>query len=103
MTLYRRDAKRDKNEQQIVEVLRKRGFTVDRVSAPGFPDLVISKRYYPAAQMPDGYRVWFVEVKQPKGKLRASQLAWQEKWQGPKVIVLRSVEDAVRFPETEGK
>jgi hypothetical protein len=111
VSIHRRAAKRDVNEAQIVEVLRKRGFTVDRVSAPGFPDLVVSKRVHQGhfTLVEGGYvspivepAAWFVEVKQPKGKLRASQLAWQEKWQGPKVIVLRSVEDALRFPETEG-
>lgn len=89
MSLHRRAAKRDENEAAIVDVLRKRGFAVDFISAAGFPDLVVSK--HGAA--------WFVEVKQPKGKFKPAQIAWRERWQGPPPVTLRSVEDAIKFPE----
>ena len=82
------NAKRDANEKDIVEVLEKRGFNVERVSAPGFPDLVVSKNG----------SAWFVEVKRPKGTFTQAQLEFRTRWQGPKPWTLRSVEDALRFP-----
>ena len=96
MSLHRRDAKRDANERLIVEVLQKRGFHVDRVSAPGFPDLVVSKRGWLISGMP---QVWFVEVKRPKGRYTAKQIEWLAKWQGPTPYRLESVEDALAFPD----
>ena len=89
MSLHRRNPKRDGNEPIIVEVLQKRGFAVARVSGAGIPDLVVGK----------GDRLWLVEVKQPKGRYKPAQLAFREKWTGPPPITLRSIEDAMRFPE----
>lgn len=88
MTLYRVDAKRDSNEKPIVEVLEARGFTVDRVSAKGFPDLVVSK----------GGCAWFVEVKRPGAGFTPAQVAWRQRWRGPAPYTLRTVEDALAFP-----
>lgn len=83
----------------IVEVLQRRGFHVDRVSAPGFPDLVISKWVRARiADRPVGH-VWFAEVKRPKGRYTAKQIEWRAKWQGPEPYRLESVEDAIAFPE----
>ena len=98
MSLHRRDAKRDANERLIVETLQKRGFHVDRVSAPGFPDLVISKMVHTAIAgwIPS---MWLAEVKRPRGKYTAKQIEWRGKWQGPTPHCLRSVEDAIAFPE----
>ena len=88
MTLHRFAAKRDANEAAIVQVLERRGYCVDRVSAPGFPDLVVSRRG----------SVWFVEVKAPDGTLTPKQVKWRSRWQGPPVYTLRTVEDAIAFP-----
>lgn len=96
MSLNRRNPKRDSVEPQIVEVLQRRGFHVDRVSAPGFPDLVVTKRKGDIWQTG---RVWFVEVKRPKGRYTAKQVEWRAKWQGPEPYCLRSVEDALVFPD----
>lgn len=96
----RLNAKRDRVEPLIVETLQKRGFTVDRVSAPGFPDLVVSKTVSIGSHIFIVTRhVWFVEVKRPKGRFTAKQIEWRARWQGPEPITLRSVEDALTFPE----
>lgn len=87
MTIHRFDAKRDSNEPSIVEVLEAGGYTVDRVSAKGFPDLVVSKHG----------RAWFVEVKRPKGRFTPSQVEWRAKWQGPAPVTLRSVDEALAW------
>jgi hypothetical protein len=42
-------------------------------------------------------RVWFIEVKRPKGRYTAAQVIWRGKWQGPEPITVRSVEDVVSF------
>jgi hypothetical protein len=86
--LYRRAAKRDGNEAAIVDVLRHRGFAVAFVSGKGLPDLVVGK----------GDRLWWVEVKQPKGRFKPAQNAWRSQWTGPAPITLRTVEEALAFP-----
>jgi hypothetical protein len=73
-----------------VQVLRKRGFAVAFVSGTGIPDLVVGDK--------DGH-LWWVEVKQPKGRFKPAQVAWRSQWSGPAPITLRSVEDAIKFPE----
>lgn len=93
MSLHRKDPRRDTNERIIVQALEARGFHVDRVSAKGFPDLVVSKRFS------GGGDVWFVEIKRPKGKLTPAQVQWRENWQGPTPRTLRTVEEAMRFPD----
>lgn len=94
MSLHRRNPKRDAVEPLIVDALVARGFHVDRVSAPGFPDLVVSKRG------PNGSRhVWFIEVKQPKGRYTPKQITWRSKWQGPQPWTIRTVEEALKFPD----
>ena len=90
MSLHRRNPKRDHNELAIVEVLQKRGFHVDRVSAPGFPDLVATKHGC----------VWFIEVKRPKGGYTAKQIEWRSRWTGPEIYCIRSVDEASTFPES---
>lgn len=89
MSLNRRNPKRDHCEKSIVEVLQKRGFHVDRVSAPGFPDLVVTKHQ----------TAWFIEIKKPKGRYTAKQIEWRGKWRGPQVYCLRSVDEALKFPD----
>jgi Holliday junction resolvase len=77
---------RDKNEPEVIQALEAQGFTVDRISGKGLPDLLISK----------AGRMWLCEVKMPKGKLKPSQVEWAEKWRGPAPLVLRTVEDCAR-------
>jgi Holliday junction resolvase len=84
----RLNARRDANERPIIDALKAQGFHVTRINGTGVPDLLISKR-------PDFVRL--VEVKMPKGRYEKAQLAFREQWQGPPIITLRSVDDALRF------
>lgn len=88
--LARFAAKRDANEAPIVDALKAQGFSVARISGKGIPDLLVSKR-------PSFVRL--VEIKNPKGKNRQTedQAKFHESWQGPPIVTLRSVDDALRF------
>lgn len=81
----RQAAKRDTNEAEIVAALRQMGATVQHLSAPGVPDLLV------------GFRGnnYLLEVKTAKGKLTEPEHAWFEGWRGQCVIV-RSVEEALQ-------
>lgn len=83
MALFRRAAKRDAAEAAVIEALRLYGFTVQQVSIPHGPDLLIGRD--------DITRV--AEVKTGKGKLKAGQLDWWNSWRGNRVLVLRTVDD----------
>lgn len=85
MSLVRRAAKRDANETEIITALKRAGATVVRISAAGVPDLLI------------GYRgvTYLCEIKFQKGKLTPAQIAWHLDWQGDRVSVARSVEEAL--------
>lgn len=84
----------DLNQSKIVKALRSVGATVEITSQQGngFPDLVcgiFGKNY-------------LIEVKNPetKGKLRATQEIFRDKWKG-NVHVVNSVEEALRVIEVE--
>lgn len=85
----RLNARRDGNERPIIEALEARGFCVTQINGKGVPDLLVGK---------NGCQ-WLIEVKQPKGKYNAAQQLWRERWTGPQPWCLRSVEDAMKFPE----
>ena len=53
----------------------------------GVPDLLVSRQS----------RAILVEVKAPKGKLRASQTGWQDGWRGIPVVVCRSTDDVAKI------
>lgn len=89
MSLNRRNPRRDTNEAIIVEALEARGFHVDRISGAGIPDLLVSRH---GSQ-------WLIEIKRPKGKYTPAQVMWRSKFQGPTPRVLRTVEQAMKFPE----
>jgi hypothetical protein len=76
--------KRDANEPEIVATLRAHGFCVIHLDQP--VDLLIGK----------GGKTWVAEVKTPKGKLTAAQVAFYETWHGNH-LVLRSTQDASDF------
>lgn len=82
---------RDANERPIIQALRARGFHVTQVNGKGVPDLLVSRHG----------AMWLVEVKQPKGRYKPAQQAFREAWQGPPLITLRSVDEALKFPEQE--
>jgi len=91
MSLPRHAAKRDAVEGLIVAALEARGFSVDRISAAGLPDLLVAKH---GAQ-------WLVEIKSKTGTLTPPQVQWRARFQGPPPRTLRTVEDALRFPDLE--
>lgn len=79
----------DNNQESIVKALRSVGATVEITSQQGngFPDLVcgiFGKNY-------------LIEVKNPeaRGKLRATQEIFRDKWKGS-VHVVTSVDEALR-------
>ena len=78
-------AKRDINEAQIVAALRAAGASVQHLSAPGVPDLLVGFRE----------QNYLMEVKQAKGKLTPTEQQFADDWRGQTVIV-RCVDDALR-------
>lgn len=85
----RHNAKRDSNEPEIVEYLRKAGCKVDRISGTGTPDLLVGFH---------GHNI-LMEVKMPGKKLRPAQEDWHAEWTGQKVIV-ESIDDAAKVIES---
>ena len=96
VSLHRRNAKRDANEQEIVDMLEVCGWSVLRISVPNGPDLIAAKDG--ACAVFDGYgcdrlsRTVAVEVKTGKKKLRDGQQRWFDNWPGEKAV-LRCAED----------
>ncbi len=79
----RRAAKRDTVELQIVETLKRTGWSVVCLSQAGIPDLLIYRRGH-----------WsFVECKSTRGTLTDHQAAFNAEWRGPTPLIFRSVED----------
>lgn len=88
----RLNAKRDHNEREIIQTLEARGYAVWQISGTGVPDLLLSKHG----------KFWLAEVKQAKGKYTPKQIQFHTRWTGPAIPCLRSVEDALKFPEVQG-
>ena len=81
----RRVARRDGNEQEIVEALEAIGVVVIRLSDPGVPDLLCYRHD----------RGWLpIEVKKKGEPLTPAQLALRERVMFP---VVRSVEEALEL------
>ena len=74
----------DANSGPIVDALKAGGWSVYKIGRP--LDLVIGK---------GGDNV-LVEIKQPKGKLRATQEAFIKSWPG-RIYIFRTVEDVLWF------
>ena len=70
----RQRARVDKTQPEIVGALRKAGYSVALTHAvgSGFPDCVVSK---------NGLAI-LLELKSPGGKLRTSQVAFADSWNG---------------------
>ena len=79
----RRAAKRDLNESEIVDAFKALGWSVQKMSARGCPDLLVAK----------GKRVALVEVKGAKGKLTPDQVKWRAQWTGPEPWIVRNVQE----------
>lgn len=85
MSVHRYAAKRDSNEPEIIAELVGYGASVQKLSAPGVPDLLV------------GYRGgnYLVEVKAPKtGRLTEEQRTWHEDWLGAPPIILTTADEA---------
>lgn len=80
-------AKRDASEPEIVATLKQCGFSVHRLDQPC--DLLVGFRG----------RAWLVECKSgTKGygkDLNTNQKAFAGDWRGPKIVILRSAQDAM--------
>lgn len=78
-----RAAKRDKNEREIIQVLRAMGASVVQLDDPSVPDLLV------------GFagRNFLMEVKTETGKLTPSQVQFFDKWKG-RAYVVRGSGDA---------
>lgn len=85
----RHAAKRDANEGEIVDCLRKLGCKVDRISGTGVPDLLVGYR---------GHNL-LMEVKMPGKKLRPAQEEWHSEWRGQKAVV-ETIDDAAAVIES---
>lgn len=81
MSINRYNPKRDKNEPEIVEYFKKRGFSVERLNTP--LDLLIGYKK----------RNYLVEVKVQGRSLNENQEKFVESWKG-QFFVVRSVEQA---------
>ncbi len=75
--------KRDKNEPEIVDALRKVGVRVQRISERGFADLICMTK--------DG--VVLLEVKSKRGKLTEAQV--EHRADGWPVVIVRSRDEAL--------
>ena len=79
-------ARRDTTEPEIIMALEQMGFHVEQISAPGLPDLLLSR----AGQ-------WLVaEVKTGKGRLTKAQHVFHGAARAP-IPILRTVEQAVEW------
>ena len=89
-TIRRRAARRDTNERDIIEALTAAGATVQQLSIPNAPDLLVGY-VDPETNAPTNA---LMEVKTARGKLEEGQRAWIETWNG-QVYVVRTIEDAL--------
>jgi hypothetical protein len=83
MSRIPRQARRDVAEPAIVQALQAYGFSVQRLSAAGCPDLAIGKHGITR----------LAEVKSGNQPLRPSQAGWWLRWQGGALLVIRDVEE----------
>ena len=74
----------DRNQSQIVSILRELGCTVTSLSdtGGGTPDLLVGHRGV----------TYLIEVKQRKGKLSPHQQRWHAAWRGAPVLVIHCAE-----------
>jgi hypothetical protein len=94
-------ARTDANQKQIVEALRKLGYSVEVTSqvGKGFPDIIVGGIHKATGKRAN----WLLEIKdgsQPpsKRKLTPDEVLWHERWRGI-VFVVNSVEEAINILE----
>ncbi len=79
----RRHTRRDTNEREIIDALRKAGCQVWQLDQPC--DLVVTKNK----------TTYMMEVKETKGKLSPDQIKFFAEWSGGHLHVVRSIEQAI--------
>jgi hypothetical protein len=94
----RRAAKTDGSHKAIVQALRQVGCKVSDTSryGGGFPDLVVRYRGgcgERACQCCPEWRIFLMEIKEPKGKLTPDQEQFIADW--PETVIVRSVQEAL--------
>jgi hypothetical protein len=85
----------DDNQPEIVHGLRLAGYSVadTHVVGDGFPDIVVGGPDHHKA----GYlSIWLMEIKNKDGKVTRREHEWHEAWRGPKVPIVRTIDDALR-------
>jgi hypothetical protein len=83
-------ARRDANEQEIIEALEAAGASVKQLSMKGVCDLLVG-----IADIETGeQRNYLIEVKAPDGKLTDDQFEFFETWRG-QCEVARTIEEAL--------
>lgn len=97
----RRAAQRDANEPIIVEALEAVGAAVQRLSAPGVPDLLVGYRgvlYLLEVKLPLGPRGGLPERRGHeggRGDMTAAQVKWWDAWKGPAPVIVRNASEAL--------
>lgn len=79
-------ARRDTTEPEIILALEQMGFHVEQVSAPGIPDLILSR----------GGQFYLAEVKTGKGRLTKAQSVFHAAHRA-QIPILRTVEQAIEW------
>ena len=77
----------DLNQKEIVAAFREMNCQVVlmHTAGGGFPDLIVCR----------AGKAYFVEVKGPRGKLNALQEKFHGEWRGPKIHIVRTVDEAI--------
>jgi len=81
----RYNAKRDKNEPEIVKALTRIGCSVERINEKGVPDLLVGR----------GGRTFLLEVKDGESSTNKQQDEFFASWKGDTALVVRSPEEAI--------
>lgn len=78
----------DANQAEIVAALRQIGCDVMDLShvGRGVPDILVA---------PSDNQMFLMEIKTAKGKLNKRQIQWMARWQGPKVYIVHSIDEAL--------
>jgi hypothetical protein len=85
----RRAARVDTNHAAIVAALRAAGASIVSLASlgHGVPDLLVCGAGW----------CRLIEIKTPTGKLTSDQVAFAAHWQGPPVVIVRSVDEAMAW------
>lgn len=86
-------AKRDGNEQYIIDALEGDGFIVQSISDTGIPDLLVGH--------PKSKRLFMIEVKDTGGRLKPAQKEFHAKFAGFPVYVAFTVEAALLIARSQ--